>query len=250
MATPTFSSLNPSSTATVIGTYVPPFATSTTFIASHASTASGTGAGGFNPIPATSTYPSNPTAPAFQDDVSWVTGYLLIHSLSATSYVYAYFLWFAFFGVFALMALLRLTGMRGGVLGAVWQKWALRRRTWRKKHALREAEKEARRRGQPVSSAYRQPKALPSNAQLLAFALIVIAVVILCVAGPDYINPDAKLFTFPSTPSSSSSSSNSKRASTNGSDSVPAIVSFFTADRKSTRLNSSHSGESRMPSSA
>ena len=31
---------------------------------------------------------------------------------------------------------------------------------------------------------------------------------------------------------------------------VPRVASKFTQDRKSTRLNSSHSGESRMPSSA
>lgn len=228
MATPAFSSLDPSQTATLVGTYVPPFATGTTFVASHSTTGTGTLAGGFNPIPATSSYPANPTAPAFQDDVSWVTGYLLIHSLPSTSYVYAYFLWFAVLAVFVLMALLRLTGMRGGVLGAIWQKWALRRRTWRKKHALREAAKAARKRGESANSAHRQPKALPSNAQLLTFGLIVIAVIILCVAGPDYIDPDASLFTFPSTPSTTSSSK-SKRASTNGSTSVASIVSFFTA---------------------
>ena len=220
---PIFSSLHPSQTASLISSYVPPFATGTTFVASNVVASTG-----LNASPTSSLYPADPTVPAFANDVDWVTAYLTIHSLSSTSYVYAYIFWMAAFGVFAGFALLHATGARGGALGAWWSRWAIRRRTWRKKHALRQAAQEARRQGQdPVAAAHRQPRALPSNAQLLALILLVIATIVVCVAGPDYLNPDSSMFDFSSSTSSSSSSSSTSAKVRRTVDT--SVLSFFTA---------------------
>lgn len=150
--------------------------------------------------------PSNPTAPNFMDDVTWLTAYLWIHSLSKNSYVYMYILWFTVGVVFFLLSWATWSGVRVTAIGAWWSKWALRRRTWRKKHTLQKMEAEAKRLGVPVSALHRQPRSLPSNAQILSAVALIVLTVVLCFVGPDYINPDLNLFQF------SSSSSMKKRA--------------------------------------
>ncbi|KAI5123356.1 hypothetical protein M0805_001777 [Coniferiporia weirii] len=150
--------------------------------------------------------PADPTTPVYSDDLTWLTAYLTIHSLSRNSYVYMYILWFAVAAAFLALCAATWSGVRAAALGASWQRWALRRRTWRKKHTLRTAEAEARRKGLPSGSAHRQPTALPSNAQLLSAVALVTVVILLCFVGPDYINPDLDMFEL-----SSSSSSLSKR---------------------------------------
>lgn len=131
---------------------------------------------------------SNPTTPAYTNDVDWLTAYLAIHSMSPPSRRYGYLLWIAVVFIFLLFALLHWTGSRGGFIGATWSKWSLRRRTWRKKHSLAIA----RRKNEP----HRQPSSLPSNAQLLCLIVLLLATVALSVAGPDYITPSVKVWEF------------------------------------------------------
>ncbi len=176
---PPISTIQASSTASAVSTYIPPFATTATFVASSATTHSL--ASGARPTPTVTGFPANPSTPAFQDDLDWVSAYLLIHSLSQNSYVYAYIFWFAIALIFSLLSLLHNAGARGGVLGAWWSKWALRRRTWRKSVS---------------QTAHRQPWSLPSNAQLLSVVCLSLAVAALCVVGPNYLNPNAGLFNF------------------------------------------------------
>ncbi|EJU05605.1 hypothetical protein DACRYDRAFT_20041 [Dacryopinax primogenitus] len=160
--------VTPSSVAAIVSTYVPPFLgvpTGTT--AASAPTASPTG--------------TDPTIPPITDGKAWITAYLLMHRLSAASFRYAYLMWIVilFFGL--LFALLHWTGFRGGFIGASFDKWAYRRRTWRKKHALKAAP-------------HRQPTALPSNAQLLSLLILLVGPILLSFIGPDYIRPDIPLW--------------------------------------------------------
>jgi Ferric reductase like transmembrane component len=124
---------------------------------------------------------SDPTTPPIQDDHQWITAYLTIHQLSTPSYRYMYILWLAVVLIFLVFVVLHWTGASGGAVGGLWNKWSLRRRTWRKQHSLAEA----RRKGTP----YKQPLSLPSNAQLLSLATLYIATFSLCFLGPDYIAP-------------------------------------------------------------
>ncbi|KAK0210788.1 hypothetical protein DFS33DRAFT_322028 [Desarmillaria ectypa] len=121
----------------------------------------------------------NPTTPVYTNDVQWITAYLVIHMMSDSSRRYAYIFWFCVAAVFLLFTILHLTRSRGGTLGAYWAKWAIRRRTWRGKIA--------RKRNQ-------YPVSLPPNGQLLCLALLPIVVILLCFAGPDYINPADGIF--------------------------------------------------------
>ncbi|KAA1471129.1 hypothetical protein DENSPDRAFT_837057 [Dentipellis sp. KUC8613] len=130
----------------------------------------------------------NPTTPVIQDDLEWITAYLTIHRLSTTSWRYAYLLWLVIAFVSVVFAVFHWTGIRQGVLGAYWSKWALRRRTWRKKHSLAVA----RRRGEP----HKQPIPLPSNSQILCLFILVVAVFALSFAGPDDLAPSYKLWQF------------------------------------------------------
>jgi hypothetical protein len=90
--------------------------------------------------------------------------------------------------IFFLFTLLHWTGARGGFIGASWSKWALRRRTLRKKHKLAMAQRK--------NLPHQQPTALPSNAQLLSLFILLLATIALSVAGPDYIAPGVKLWQF------------------------------------------------------
>ena len=176
MATPTFIPINASSTATRDGTYIPPFATGTTFYG-HTGTSYG---------PASTTtgaFRADPTTPSFQSDLSWVTAYLIIHSLSSNRYVYTYFLWMGLFVFLVLFSAFHFARVRGGALGALWTKYTIRRRTWRKKHSLKKRP-------------HTQPKSLPSNAQLVSLTLLAAVIAVLCFVGPDYLSPDNSLFDF------------------------------------------------------
>lgn len=160
---------------------------------------------------------SDPTTPSYSDAQTWITAFITIHSLSKNSYVYMYILWIAIGIVFFALCTATWSRVRMGALGARWQKWALRRRTWRKKHALKAAAAEAKRRGVPVSAVHKQPTALPSNAQILSASVLTTAVLLVCFVGPDYIDPNIDLFHFwdPSSGSSSSSfATKAKRAGT------------------------------------
>ncbi|KIJ68920.1 hypothetical protein HYDPIDRAFT_79795 [Hydnomerulius pinastri MD-312] len=131
-------------------------------------------------------FPSDPTTPAYSDDLEWITAYLTIHSLSVPSRRYSFLLWLAVVLIFLVFAILHWTGSRGGLIGAYWTKWTLRRRTWRKKHSLARA----RRTDQP----HRQPISLPPNAQLLCLSVLTLACLALAFVGPDYIAPDLKVW--------------------------------------------------------
>ncbi|KAF9500837.1 hypothetical protein BDN71DRAFT_1380914 [Pleurotus eryngii] len=119
----------------------------------------------------------NPTTPNYPDDIQWITAYLVIHMLSPGSFWYAYLLWFVVAAIFLLYIFLRWTGS-GGYLGARWNKWALRKRTWRGQHALAIAKKRGTR---------PQPKSLPSNGQILCMIVLFVTVLLLCFVGPDYV---------------------------------------------------------------
>ena len=131
-------------------------------------------------------YGSNPTTPAFEEDADWILAYLEIHALSKASWRYAYFFWMAIGVVTLISTVFNLLGFRTGRLGAYWSKWSLRRRTWRKKHALTQARKS----GQP----HKQPFLLPSNGQLLCLIAIIAASLAATFVGPDNIAPTKKLF--------------------------------------------------------
>lgn len=129
-----------------------------------------------------------PAIPDYSDDLEWVTAYLVQHMLSEPSWVYAWILWIAVGVTLLSLTLMHWAGFRGGYLGAVWSKWALRRRTWRKKHSLAMAAKA----GQP----HRQPMSLPSNAQILAVCALFAGAFALSFAGPDYIAPSSHLWNY------------------------------------------------------
>ena len=129
-----------------------------------------------------------PAIPNYSDDLEWVTAYLVQHMLSESSWVYAWLLWIVIGVVFIALTVMHWVGFRGGYLGAVWSKWALRRRTWRKKHSLTVAMKT----GQP----HRQPDSLPSNAQILAVCTLFVGALILSFVGPDYLAPGAQLWNY------------------------------------------------------
>lgn len=133
---------------------------------------------------ATTTYRNpNPTLPAGLGDFEWIESYLVIHGISEASYRYAYLGWLVL--VFALIVFGYLVRGRG-VLWAYWSKWALRRRTWRKKSTLRAIQKS--------NKAHRQPSTLPSNAQIMSLICLIIVPILLSTVGPDYIAPDTKLW--------------------------------------------------------
>ena len=167
-----FTSLSVAATASVGGTYIPPFAGTNTRDAGAAAT--------------TAIYNNpNPTTPAFLEDFDWIESYLAIHVTSAASYRYAYIMWILIAIAVAVTAAMHLTGNRGGALGARWAKWAMRRRTWRKKK-VRPAAKPGGRPGAPF--------VFPSNAQVVSMVLLFAIPLLLCVLGPDYIAPGTKVF--------------------------------------------------------
>lgn len=131
--------------------------------------------------------PANPTSPAYSDDIEFVTAYLAVRALSNSSRVYAYALWIAL-GVFLLFwSLCHHLHLRGGYLGALWSKWALRRRTWRKKHTLALAKAN----GQP----HQQPYSFPANAQIFTVILIFLVALALSFVGPDNLAPGSYFWT-------------------------------------------------------
>lgn len=124
--------------------------------------------------------------PLFTDTQEWIAAYLTVHSLSIPSRRYSFLLWLAVAAVFLAFAVLRWTGCKGGLFGAIWSKWALRRRTWRKKHTLALAES--------TNQPHRQPVSLPSNAQLLSVTVLTLASLALASVGPDYLAPSLKVW--------------------------------------------------------
>ncbi|KAI0950594.1 hypothetical protein AcW1_005733 [Taiwanofungus camphoratus] len=154
----------------------------------------------------TSALTAYPTTPFYSSDQEWITAYLDIHVLSDESMVYAYIFWLALAVIIAVYSMLHLARLRGGYIGALWSKWSLRRRTWRKKHTLRVAQ----RNGEP----HRQPYSLPSNAQLLTLTVLAIATLLVSFAGPDYFAPGAMLWNVNKSPSSSLASRATYNAST------------------------------------
>jgi hypothetical protein len=131
---------------------------------------------------ATQAFRANPTTPAFRDHFEWIEAYLTIHVNSIPSRRYSYLLWLLIGLIFFIVAIFHLTGISTGLLGAYWDKWALRRRTLRKRHARMIAWKEGR---SPT------PYMFPPNGQLLSLTAILAAALTLCFVGPDYIFPSA-----------------------------------------------------------
>ena len=169
-----FTNIVAATTAVRASSYHPPFATASADFPSD---------------PATTTviaHDPNPTTPAFTNDYLWILSYLTIHQLSTASYRYSFLLWIVIVLFVLIFALLHWTGRRGGFIGAAWTKWAVRRRTWRKKHTLEKLRKQGKK--------HQQPFALPSNAQLLSLFFLFIIPLVLCVWGPDYIASGTKLW--------------------------------------------------------
>ncbi|KAI0748209.1 ferric reductase like transmembrane component-domain-containing protein [Daedaleopsis nitida] len=134
-----------------------------------------------------------PSTPSYANDLEFVTAYLTVHMLSDASRVYSYLLWIAIGAVLIICSLLHHFNVRGGYLGAFWSKWAIRRRTWRKKHSLAVAKA----RGEP----HRQPYSLPPNAQIFTFVCITIASLLVAFLGPDYLAPGSTIWTLQNYPS-------------------------------------------------
>lgn len=130
------------------------------------------------------------SAPPTTFDV--VEAYAHVYQLPYASYIYIYIMWITFAVIFVLFAVFHQTGGRVGYVGSLWNKWLLRRRTWRKKHSLMKAMKSGKGHSQPFS--------LPSNAQLLCITFLWVFAILLSFVGPDYIvrNP-ADTFTKPFT---------------------------------------------------
>ncbi|KAI0322223.1 hypothetical protein OF83DRAFT_1049810 [Amylostereum chailletii] len=128
----------------------------------------------------------NPTIPAFTNDVEWFTAYAVQHMLSDVSRIYTYIFWIVLALIFLAYSLFHSFQLRSTVVGAYWTKWAIRRRTWRKAHALAEVSKS----GQP----HKQPIPLPSNAQILCLSILVVAAFAIMTVGPDYIAPTTTLW--------------------------------------------------------
>ncbi|KAH9946045.1 uncharacterized protein BXZ73DRAFT_86249 [Epithele typhae] len=143
-----------------------------------------------------SVLPADPTLPAsaaaYTDDLKFVSAYLTVHMQSDASRVYSYILWIALGVVLIVCSILHHLHLGGGYLGARWSKWALRRRTWRKKHSLAVAKAN----GQP----HKQPFSLPSNSQICTLIVIVISSLLLSFLGPDYIAPGYTLWTLQDAP--------------------------------------------------
>ncbi|OJA10566.1 hypothetical protein AZE42_03146 [Rhizopogon vesiculosus] len=136
--------------------------------------------------PSFTAFPADPTTPAFSNDLEWITAYLTIHSLSAPSRRYSFLIWIVVVLFFLAFAIVHWTGSRGGFLGAHWTKWTIRRRTWRKKHNTALALKR--------NDLHRQPRSLPSNAQLLCLTLLLGVSLALAFVGPDYISPSLEVW--------------------------------------------------------
>lgn len=128
----------------------------------------------------------DPTAPSNPDDAVWIAGYLTIHFGSRPSWWYLYIFWFIIAGLVLIFSVLHALRVRGGYFGAWWSKWSLRRRTWRKKHALALAAKKGQK--------HRQPQALPSNAQIASLSALVILTLAISYLGPDYLAPNVHLW--------------------------------------------------------
>lgn len=167
-----FTQIAPSRTASRATIYIPPDATNSY--------------SGYVPAATTRPHVPNPTTPSFINDYEWINSYLIIHKMSTASYRYSFLLWILLVLVVLGFAILHWTGSRGGFLGAAWSKWALRRRTWRKKHALTQARRQGK--------AHQQPFSFPSNAQMLSLVFLFLIPLALCVLGPDYIAPYTKLW--------------------------------------------------------
>lgn len=169
-----FTEVQPSITASRATGYIPPGATG--------------GVSSYHPSATTTARPHvpNPSTPAFINDFQWINSYLFIHKMSTPSYRYSFLLWIFLVLVVSVVAILHWTGSRGGPVGAAWSKWALRRRTWRKRHTLAKAKRE----GKP----HQQPFSFPSNAQMLSLIILFLIPLALCFIGPDYIAPGTKLW--------------------------------------------------------
>ncbi|KAI0797925.1 hypothetical protein C8Q75DRAFT_708957 [Abortiporus biennis] len=142
-------------------------------------------------FPVVSALNPNPLPPVYDDDLEWIKAYLTLHFLSDSSYTYAYILWFAIAALLLVFSLFHALGLRGGYIGAWWSKWSLRRRTWRKKHALAVALKKGQ---------HRQPNSLPSNAQILSLTTLIVCSLALAYVGPDYFAPGAQIWSLQDSP--------------------------------------------------
>ncbi|KAI8998563.1 hypothetical protein BD414DRAFT_575075 [Trametes punicea] len=143
--------------------------------------------------PTSTSRPAYPSTPSYSNDLEFITAYLTIHVLSDASRVYSYIFWIAFVAVLLCFSLFHHLHLRGGYLGALWTKWAVRRRTWRKKHSLAVAKAK----GQP----HRQPFSFPSNVQIFTLVIITVAALLVSFLGPDYLAPGSTLWTLQDFPS-------------------------------------------------
>jgi Ferric reductase like transmembrane component len=140
-----------------------------------------------SPSTTSATYIANPTLPAYNDTIEWVDGYFTVHVLSNPSRRYSYYLWILIGFVFSIVVILHLTGSSAGLVGAYWNKWALRRRTLRKKQARIAAWK---------TGTTPHPYSLPPNGQILSLLAVLFTTLALAFIGPDFIYPTARVNQF------------------------------------------------------
>ena len=105
------------------------------------------------------------------------TDYVAVHTMSNESQLYAYILWMLVTLVFLLISILHISRRRFGVLGAIWNRWAMRKLRRRPFKLLL-----TRRPDTPARPAF-----FPSNGCLLGIVALFIAIASLALVGPDYI---------------------------------------------------------------
>lgn len=97
--------------------------------------------------------------------------------MSNESQLYAYILWMLVTLVFLVISILHISRQRFGVLGAIWNRWAMRKSRRRPFKFL-----STRRPDTPARPAF-----FPSNGCLLGIVALFIGIVFLALVGPDYI---------------------------------------------------------------
>jgi hypothetical protein len=114
----------------------------------------------------------------------------LCRSFSKPSARYIYTLYFCFAGLLLVLTILHQVHFRGGRLGALWRKFAIRRVVFRPKRGDKPS---VNRKGKVKR---KEPWSMPSNGQLVAVAILFALPLLFCFLGADYIFPDAKTFDY------------------------------------------------------
>lgn len=101
---------------------------------------------------------------------------------SYPSYRYQYMLWFILALIALLYTVIHHARVSSGSFGAMYSRWSVRRRTLGSQKGGSQAS-----------------RVLPSNGLIIMMATVIIAVLALCVVGPDYISPSTFVLNYGST---------------------------------------------------